>query len=104
MIGDLGPTAAMQTGAAAEQAAILVDSGVDALIFETYLAQPAAAVLREVREAVRGSVPILVSLREWPARASIRADRPPFPGPGRIGAGHQLSGRISSPRSRSPNE
>jgi 5-methyltetrahydrofolate--homocysteine methyltransferase len=68
VIGDLGPAAASQAGAAAEQAAILVDSGVDALILETYLAESAAAVLREVRATVPASVPILVSLREWPAR------------------------------------
>ncbi len=68
VIGDLGPAAAMQTIAAVEQATILADSGVDALILETYLAQAAETVLRQVGEAVRGSVPILVSLREWPAR------------------------------------
>jgi methionine synthase I (cobalamin-dependent) len=68
IIGDLGPSAAMQAGAAAEQAAILVDSGVDALILETYLAESATAVLGEVGATVPASVPILVSLREWPAR------------------------------------
>src|SRR3954468_20002465 len=40
--GDIGPSAAEQTGAAAEQAAILVDAGVDALVFETYRAETAA--------------------------------------------------------------
>ena len=35
VLGDLGPTAALEEGAAVEQAAILVDAGVDALIFET---------------------------------------------------------------------
>jgi methionine synthase I (cobalamin-dependent) len=67
VIGDIGPAAAAQTEAAAEQAAILVDSGVDALILETYLAAPAAEVLREITRTVADAPPILVSLREWPA-------------------------------------
>jgi methionine synthase I (cobalamin-dependent) len=68
VIGDLGPTAATQIIAAVEQATILLDGVVDALMLETYLAESAATVLRQVGDAVSGSVPILVSLREWPAR------------------------------------
>jgi 5-methyltetrahydrofolate--homocysteine methyltransferase len=70
VIGDIGPTAAAQTGAAAEQAAILVDGGVDALILETYLAEPAAHVFSELRAAMPDAPPILVSLREWPSGRS----------------------------------
>ena len=66
VIGDIGPTAAERAGAAAEQAAVLVDSGVDALVFETYRAGPLLSVLREIRMAIGAPVPILASLWEWP--------------------------------------
>jgi methionine synthase I (cobalamin-dependent) len=66
VIGDLGPTAALQPGAALEQATVLLDSGVDALVLETYRFGPAEVVLREVREALDSSIPLLVSLWEWP--------------------------------------
>jgi methionine synthase I (cobalamin-dependent) len=74
VIGSIGPAAAMQPFAAAEQSAILVETGVDALILETYLAEPAAAVLREIKQTIHDAVPVLVSLREWPVRdADFRA-------------------------------
>ncbi len=66
VFGDLGPTAAHGEGAAAEQAAILVDAGVDALIFETYRFSEVEAVLREVSRSLAAPIPLLVSLWEWP--------------------------------------
>jgi 5-methyltetrahydrofolate--homocysteine methyltransferase len=67
VIGDIGPTAAAQPSAAYEQARILLESGVDALILETYLAGTAVSALRELGAFAAASVPIIVSLREWPA-------------------------------------
>jgi methionine synthase I (cobalamin-dependent) len=62
VLGDIGPTAA-DAGAAAEQAAILVDAGVDALLFETCRLDQAEAALEQVG---RVKVPVLVSLLDWP--------------------------------------
>ncbi len=66
VIGDIGPTAGDQAGGAAEQAAILVDSGVDAVVLETFAAGPARSTLQEIRRTVPESIPLAVSLREWP--------------------------------------
>ncbi len=66
VVGDIGPTAAQEAGAAAGQATLLVDSGVDALVFETYRAEPLFQVLQEVRAALVTPVPILASLWQWP--------------------------------------
>ncbi len=75
VVGSIGPTAAEQVGAAYEQAAVLVDAGVDALVFETYRAAPAERVLREVR-AFRGScTPLIVSLWQWPEPLESTARR-----------------------------
>jgi len=66
VLGDLGPTTARLAGAAAEQAAILVDAGVDALCFETFRAAELESVLLEVNARPAAPIPILVSLWEWP--------------------------------------
>ncbi len=50
------------TSAAVEQAAILIDAGVDALCFETFKAAELESVLREMA----APVPLLVSLWQWP--------------------------------------
>jgi methionine synthase I (cobalamin-dependent) len=65
VVGSIGPTAAERSGAAFEQAAVLVDAGVDALVFETYRGETAERVLREVRAFRGGSTPLMVSLWEW---------------------------------------
>jgi methionine synthase I (cobalamin-dependent) len=75
VVGSIGPAAAEQPGAAGAQAAILVDAGVDALVFETYRAATAERVLREVKSFVHSSVPILVSLWEWPKPLDSTARR-----------------------------
>ena len=73
--GDIGPSAAEQPGAAAEQAAMLVDSGVDVLVFETFRAEPLLDVLREVLEALGTPVLILASLWKWPEEPVATARR-----------------------------
>lgn len=75
VVGSIGPTAADQPGAALEQAAILVDAGVDALVFETYRAETAERVLRQVRALRSGSTPLIVSLWEWPEPVESTARR-----------------------------
>jgi methionine synthase I (cobalamin-dependent) len=66
VLGDIGPSAARLKGAAAEQAAVLVDAGADALVFETYRVTEAIRVLCEVERSLAGRVPLVVSLWEWP--------------------------------------
>jgi 5-methyltetrahydrofolate--homocysteine methyltransferase len=73
--GDIGPSAAEQPGAAAEQAAMLVDSGIDVLVFETFLAESLMDVLREVLAALDTPVPILASLWKWPEEPEATARR-----------------------------
>jgi len=65
VVGDLGPTAA-EYRSAGEQAAILIDARVDALLFETHRIDQAVAALAEVAATVRGRVPLLVSLIAGP--------------------------------------
>jgi methionine synthase I (cobalamin-dependent) len=66
VLGDIGPSAGAAAGAAAEQAAILVESGVDGVVLETLRAGLAEPVLVEVARAVAGAVPVIVSLWDWP--------------------------------------
>ena len=66
VMGSMGPTAGTETGAAAEQATILVDEGVDALLLETFRFPEVEPVLEEVTAALRRPVPVFVSLWEWP--------------------------------------
>jgi methionine synthase I (cobalamin-dependent) len=75
VVGSIGPAAAEQSGAAWEQAAVLVDAGVDALVFETYRAAAAERVLRAVKPFVGSSIPMLVSLWEWPEPLEATARR-----------------------------
>jgi methionine synthase I (cobalamin-dependent) len=75
VLGDMGPSAAGQKGAAAEQAAILVESGVDGILLETFRAGPVEPVLAEVSQAIAGAVPIIVSLWEWPEPSTALAKR-----------------------------
>lgn len=67
VIGDIGPSAAGDAGAAREQAAFLVRAGVDALILETFRLEPALDVLRGLHvDRVSPRVPVIVSLWQWP--------------------------------------
>ena len=65
ILGDIGPTAVENAAAYREQAEILIESGVNALILETHSAAQADLGLRHLRE-LGASVPILVSLHVWP--------------------------------------
>jgi methionine synthase I (cobalamin-dependent) len=75
VVGSIGPAAAEQAGVACAQAAVLMNAGVDALVFETYRAATAERVLREVKPFVGSSIPILVSLWEWPEPLDATARR-----------------------------
>jgi methionine synthase I (cobalamin-dependent) len=75
LFGDIGPSAAGRAGAALEQAAILLDAGVDALCFETFRAHQLEPVLLEVAAAAVERVPLLVSLWEWPDPPELTARR-----------------------------
>jgi 5-methyltetrahydrofolate--homocysteine methyltransferase len=66
VLGSIGPTCTLEKGAAAEQAAILMSEGVDALVLETFQFPEAEPVLQEVIGAVTGAVPVFVSLWKWP--------------------------------------
>jgi methionine synthase I (cobalamin-dependent) len=65
--GDIGPSAAEEPGAAGEQAAVLIEAGVDALVLETFRLEPTIAALEEIR-ALMGTlpVPLIVGLWHWP--------------------------------------
>lgn len=71
VIGSIGPTAADDPDALREQVDALAGSGVDALLFETFQAAPAAAALRHL--GGRAGVPVIVSLVAWPEPAGDAA-------------------------------
>jgi homocysteine S-methyltransferase len=76
VVGDIGASAADEPGAAEEQAAILIDAGVDALILETFLPEAAIAALRVLRPNMGTSaVPLIVSLWRWPDAVEDAARR-----------------------------
>jgi methionine synthase I (cobalamin-dependent) len=60
VLGSIGPSAAQEPAAYCEQAEVLADAGVDALLFETHRASAAAIALKQVQGRV--SPPLLVSL------------------------------------------
>jgi methionine synthase I (cobalamin-dependent) len=73
VIGDIGPTGLAEPGAIRDQASVLVEAGVDALLFETFQIDQAEAALRET--ASSGCVAILVSLFDWPEVIAEAAGR-----------------------------
>lgn len=76
VIGDIGPTTADERGAAAEQAAVLVEAGVDALILETFASDQAISALAELRSGLEDvSVPVIVGLWRWPDAVEDAARR-----------------------------
>lgn len=65
VLGSIGPGAAIGDGSAyAEQALLLIAEGVDGLILETHRIDQAETGLRRISSLA--TVPILVSLHEWP--------------------------------------
>ena len=75
VIGDIGPTAADEPGATSEQAAVLIQSGVHAIILETYRSEPLMRAIHEIRTHLGMPVPILASLWEWPVSLADTAKR-----------------------------
>lgn len=65
LFGSIGPTAAGSPDAVREQALVLADAGVDAILLETLRLDQALTSLAWARSAV--ALPILVSLVDWPA-------------------------------------
>ncbi|SIO08516.1 Methionine synthase I (cobalamin-dependent), methyltransferase domain [Singulisphaera sp. GP187] len=64
VVGSISPMAAEAPRSYREQAEVLVDAGVDGLLFETHRLDQAEVALGEV--APSSSVPLLVSLFAWP--------------------------------------
>jgi methionine synthase I (cobalamin-dependent) len=76
VVGDIGPSSVDQPGAASEQAAVLADAGVDALVFETFEFESASAALEELRTMPGAApVPVIVSLWRWPDAVEDAARR-----------------------------
>src|SRR5262245_19691627 len=75
VLGSMGPTCKMESSAAAEQAAILVSEGVDALVLETFQFHEVEPVLQEVVGAISGAAPVFVSLCEWPVDPTLAVPR-----------------------------
>lgn len=65
VVGSIGPTALGDAGSVLEQARLLVEAGVDALLFETFQFAQAERALEAVAPHV--SKALLVSLLDWPA-------------------------------------
>ena len=66
VLGGLGPTTAHEAGSAAEQALILAQAGVDAILFETFRSTDIEPVLAEVTRSPARAIPLIVSLWDWP--------------------------------------
>jgi 5-methyltetrahydrofolate--homocysteine methyltransferase len=76
VLGDIGPTACDEPGAARQQAAALIGCGVDGLILETLQFDTAIRALAELRHRLGTSpVPVIVSLWRWPEPAWDAARR-----------------------------
>jgi 5-methyltetrahydrofolate--homocysteine methyltransferase len=76
VVGDIGASAADEPGAADEQAAVLIDAGVDAIILETFLLESALAAMRGLRPNMASSaVPRIVGLWRWPGAIEDAARR-----------------------------
>jgi methionine synthase I (cobalamin-dependent) len=75
VLGSVGPAVALEKGAAAEQAAVLVNEGVDGLLLETFRFPEVEPILEEVIAAIAGSVPVFVSLWQWPDPPETAARR-----------------------------
>jgi methionine synthase I (cobalamin-dependent) len=73
VIGSIGPTAADSPDAAREQAGLLAEAGVDALILETFIADQALRALQTLVGTT--SLPLLVSLVQWPTDSALTALR-----------------------------
>ena len=76
VVGDIGPTAAEEPGAAGRAGRGPDRAGVDALVLETFRLEPAIAALAELRrDAGTPPVPLIVSLWQWPDAVEDAARR-----------------------------
>lgn len=64
VVGSISPIASKEPASSRDQAEVLVDAGVDALIFETHRLDQAEIALGQL--APQSPVPLLVSLFAWP--------------------------------------
>lgn len=88
LLGSIGPTVAGSPDAVREQARVLADAGVDAILLETYQFDQALASLPYARSEV--ALPIIVSLVDWPADMADSADRLTDGGASVLGVNCQL--------------
>jgi methionine synthase I (cobalamin-dependent) len=76
VVGDIGPSAVEEPGAIGEQATVLIESGVDALILETFQLEPAIGAIEELRTLMgTAPVPLIVALWRWPDAVEDAARR-----------------------------
>jgi methionine synthase I (cobalamin-dependent) len=75
VIGSVGPTASDEARACRGQAEALLDAGADALLFETHRFEQAVDALAAMRGVVPDTLPVWVSLIDWPAPVADRARR-----------------------------
>ena len=87
VVGSIGPTASEVPDASREQAEALAVSGVDALLFETHSFEQAERALEQVGGTV--SLPLLVSLHDWPRSPAEPARRLAGLGAAALGANCQ---------------
>jgi methionine synthase I (cobalamin-dependent) len=66
VIAGIGPAAALEPGAIADQAAVLIEYGVSGLLLETFHPDQVESALVELQFAVAAGVPIVASLWQWP--------------------------------------
>lgn len=88
VIGSIGPTATEHPGASREQAEVLADAGVDALVLETHRADQAGRALREIGPGI--ALPVLVSLIAWPEPIADTVQRLAALGAAALGGNCQL--------------
>ena len=89
VLGSIGPIAGASPADYRDQAAILVESGVDALILETHTFEVAEIGSRAIGAVA--TVPIIASLHAWPEDASGAARRLVDLGAAAVGANCGLS-------------
>ncbi len=76
VVGDIGPSTLEVPGAAGEQATVLIESGIDALVLETFRLETAMGALEELRTLMgTPPVPLIVGLWRWPDAVEEHARR-----------------------------
>lgn len=73
VVGSIGPATADDPAGALEQADVLAEAGVDALLFETFRSDDAERLLRTIARSVPR--PWVISLCAWPDAVAVTARR-----------------------------